>query len=93
MATQIKLTALEQSILARLVASNDGFERVEDIHAALGADDSDFVDALESLESDGYLSVRNLGGAIVVGFEDPLTLMSGPQSSHDAHVSGQLGVC
>ena len=73
MATRIKLTALEQRILDRVFLSRDGFEPVEDLLAAIGGDRNQFVDALETLEGHGYLSVANLDGSIVVASEDLVT--------------------
>ena len=72
MATRIKLNELEQRILDRILLSGDGFEPVEDLLAAIGAERNQFVDALENLEGAGCLSVSNFGGSIVVGCDDPL---------------------
>ena len=72
MATRIKLNALEQRILDRILMSGDGFEPVEELLAAIGGDRNQFVDALESLEGSGCLSVSSLGGSIVVACDDPL---------------------
>jgi DNA-binding FadR family transcriptional regulator len=74
MATRIKMSELEQRILDRVFLSRDGFERVEDLLAAIGADRNQFVDALENLEGEGYLSVSSLGGSVVVASEDPIGL-------------------
>ena len=93
MATRVRVTALERRILDLVYLSENGFERVEDLHQALGADQHDFVDALESLEGDGYLSVSNLGGSIVVAFENPLEkAASTPTIEHFASTT-QVGRC
>lgn len=72
MATRIKLNGLEQRILDRILLSGDGFEPVEELLAAVGAERNQFVDALENLEGSGCLSVANYGGNIVVACDDPL---------------------
>jgi len=75
MATRIKLSEIEQSILDRVFLSPEGFERVEDLLAAIGVDRTQFVDALENLEGEGYLSVSSYGGSLVVASEDPVGIL------------------
>lgn len=72
MANRIRLTDLERRILDRVLLSGDGYEDVEELLRAIGAERNQFVDALENLEGEGCLSVSSLGGAIVVACEDPL---------------------
>jgi hypothetical protein len=88
MATRIKLSDLERRILDRVVLSNDGFERIEELLAAIGGDRNQFVDALETLEGEGYVSVSNLGGDIVVACEDVLALVGS-----GTIYSGRVGHC
>ena len=89
MATRIKLSNLERRILDRIFLSDDGFEPVENLLAAIGEDRNLFVDALESLEGAGYLSVANLGGSVVVACEDPL---AGPLAGSFSHTN-RIGHC
>ena len=93
MATRVKMTSLERMILDRVFLSATGFERVEDLHDAVGADQTDFVNALESLEGDGYLSISNLGGAIVVAFDDPLSDGSGVPVAPALAYASRVGHC
>lgn len=85
-ATRVRLSPLEQQILDRIFLSPEGFEAVEDLCEVLGAEQSDLVDALESLEGNGYLAISNLGGTIVVSFEDAEARFFGirkaPETSH-----------
>ena len=92
-ATRIKLTDLEQQILDRVFLSSDGFAPVEDLLAATGADRNQFVDALESLEGEGYLSVANLGGSIVVASEDLLTQAADEVGALALAYSNRVGHC
>ena len=93
MATRIEMSSTERRILTRLLDSATGFERVEDIHAELDEEDTEFVDALQTLEGDGYLSVRNIGGTIVVGLDDPLLMLAVPQPPSAMCYSQEVGVC
>ena len=93
MATRVKMTALERRILDRVFLSANGFERVEDLHDAIGAEQTDFVDALETLEGDGYLSISNLGGAIVVAFDDPLAEACAVPAAPALGYASRVGHC
>ena len=66
MATRIKMSELEGQIIYKVFGSRDGFQRVEDLLEDLGAERTQFVDALQSLESSGFLSVQSLGENIIV---------------------------
>ena len=89
-ATRVRLSPLEQQILDRIFLSAEGFEAVENLCEILGAEQCDLVDALESLEGNGYLAISNLGGTIVVSFEDAETRFFGirnaPQTSYATRV-------
>jgi hypothetical protein len=93
MASRIKLGDIERRILDRVLLSPDGFERIEDLLVAIDADRNQFVDALESLEGEGYLSVSNLGGSIIVACDDPWSaILSSPQANRLA-VTSRVGHC
>jgi len=93
MATHVRLTKLERRIIDRVYGSIGGFERVEDLHDAMGADRNDFVEALESLEVEGYLAISNFAGTIIVTSDDPLS--ASPTGVHGEAIgfSTQVGHC
>jgi hypothetical protein len=93
MATRIKMSDIERRILDRVLLSPDGFERIEDLLAAIDTDRNQFVDALESLEGEGYLSVSNLGGSIIVACDDPLSAILANAKSSSFAVTSRVGQC
>lgn len=93
MATRIKMSQLERRILDRILLTGDGFEPVEDLLAALGADRNQFVDALETLEADGYLAVSSLGGSVVVAAMDPLAEICPPIGNPALIYTHRVGHC
>lgn len=94
MATWIKLSNLEQRILERIMFDPDGFEPVEDLLQAMGADRNQFVDALETLEGEGCLSVASVGGVVVIATDDPIARICREFGGMPSSIySGHVGQC